>query len=137
MSVTVTNGDAVITHPLAWKTGPVTFFAALPTIANSPLFDDLLLDFYGAAQLPPSAVCVRIDGYHCHQDHVEFRHLVDYLHQSGIAFIVGVIPAYWNPETKKIEELDPNSGTPPLTARSPTTAPTTSANASNRASGRC
>lgn len=106
MSVTVTNGAAVTTHPLSWKSGPVTCFAALPTSANSPLFDDLLLDFYGVSQLTPSAVCVRIDGYHCHQDHVEFRHLVDYLHQSGITFVVGVIPAYWNPETKKIEELD-------------------------------
>jgi uncharacterized protein YdaL len=49
---------------------------------------------------------VRIDGYHCHQDHLEFRHLVDTLHQRGLPFTVGVIPAYWNPETKKLEDLD-------------------------------
>ncbi len=105
-AITVTNGETT-SHPISWKIGQVTFFAASPTApANSPLFNDLLLDFYGVAQLPAAAACVRIDGYHCHQDHLEFRHLVDYLNQRGLPFIVGVIPAYWNPVTKKIEELD-------------------------------
>jgi uncharacterized protein YdaL len=104
-TTTNTNGEATA-RSISWKIKQLTVFAALPTAANAPLFGDLLLDFYGITQLPASAICVRIDGYHCHQDHLEFRHLVDYLHQRGLAFIVGVIPAYWNPETKKIEELE-------------------------------
>ena len=105
-ATTVTNGEST-SHPISWKSGQVTFFAASPTAAaNSPLFSDLILDFYGVTQLPAAAACVRIDGYHCHQDHLEFRRLVDDLNQRGISFVVGVIPAYWNPATKKIEELD-------------------------------
>lgn len=103
---TVTNNETTI-HPVSWKSGPVTFFVAPPNSpANSPLFSDLLLDFYGVEKASAAATAVRIDGYHCHQDHLEFRRLVDTLHQRGLPFTVGVIPAYCNPETKKIEELD-------------------------------
>lgn len=106
VTTTATNGETM-SHPVSWKSGLVTFFAALPTApTSSALFSDLVLDFYGVTKLSVAAVGVRIDGYHCHQDHLEFRHLVDYFHQRGLAFVVGVIPAYWNPETKKVEELD-------------------------------
>jgi uncharacterized protein YdaL len=108
MSVPLTDTNKTTTlYPISWKSGHVTFFSALPTAtATSPLFSDLLLDFYGVTNAGPAGVCVRIDGYHCHHDHLEFRHLVDYLHEHGWPFTVGVIPAYWNPETKKVEELD-------------------------------
>ena len=106
MSVAVTNDGVKVSHPICWRSGPVTFFTALPTTtAAGVLFSDMLLDFFGASA-SASSVCVRIDGYHCHQDHEEFRHLVDYLHERGRPFVVGVVPAYWNPETKKIQEMD-------------------------------
>jgi uncharacterized protein YdaL len=108
MSVPVaeTNNETA-SYPVSWRSGHVTFFSALPTAtATSPLFGDLLLDYYGVTNAGDSQVCVRIDGYHCHYDHLEFRHLVDYLHEQGLPFTVGVIPAFWNPDTKKVEELD-------------------------------
>jgi uncharacterized protein YdaL len=106
MTVPVAANGELATHPLCWRRGAVTFFTALPTsTATSALFSDLLLDFFGATA-PASAVCLRIDGYHCHQDHLEFRHMVDYLHERGRPFVVGVVPAYWDPVTKKIQELD-------------------------------
>ena len=106
MSLPLETGGQKVLTPVCWRSGPVTFFTALPTTtANSVLFSDILLDFFGASA-SASAVCVRIDGYHCHQDHQEFRHLVEYLHERGRPFIVGVIPAYWNPEIKKLQELD-------------------------------
>jgi uncharacterized protein YdaL len=104
--VTGTNNDTTL-YPVSWKNGHVTFFSALPTATvTSPLFCDLLLDFYGVTNAGDAEICVRIDGYHCHQDHLEFRHLVDYMHEQGLPFTVGVIPAFWNPDTKKVEELD-------------------------------
>jgi uncharacterized protein YdaL len=105
-SATVTNGETVLTHPISWKIGNTTFFTALPAADASPILSDLLPDFYGVSKIPPSQTCVRIDNYHCHQDHQEFRHLVDCLHRNGIPFIVAVVPAYWNPKTKKVEDLD-------------------------------
>jgi uncharacterized protein YdaL len=107
MSVPVVDTNATTSYPVCWKSGHVTFFSALPTSTpTSLLFGDLLLDFYGCTIVPDSAVLVRIDGYHCHHDHQEFRHLVDYMHEQGKPFTVGVVPAFWNPETKKVEELD-------------------------------
>ena len=107
ISLSVSNATETINRPLCWQTGSFTYFAGVPTMtANSLLFSDALLDFFGATgvQVPMSAV--RIDGYHCHQDHLEFRHLVDYLRERGHPFVVGVIPVYFDPETKKIQDLD-------------------------------
>ena len=101
MSLTETNA-----RPVCLKSGAVTFYNALPTsTAAAPIFGDVLLDFYGVANPPGNLVGIRIDGYHCRQDHLEFRHLVDYLHEHAIPFSVGVIPAYFDPENKKQKEI--------------------------------
>ncbi len=106
-SLTVSNATEIVMRPLCWQTGQNTYIAGLPTMtATSPLFSDVLLDFFGATGTQVAAAAVRIDGYHCHQDHLEFRHLVDYLHERGHPFTVGVIPAYFDPETKKVQDLD-------------------------------
>lgn len=103
---TSTNNETTL-HPVCWKSRQVTFYAAQPTAtANCALFSDALLDFYGVTNAALPAICLRIDGYHAHQDHLEFRNLVDNLHSRGHPFILGVIPAYYDPETKKIEDLD-------------------------------
>jgi uncharacterized protein YdaL len=107
MTTPVEENGQTVEHPISWKTGPVTFFAALPvSTANCALFGDLLLDFFGVNQVLPSMVGVRIDGYHCRQDHREFRHLVDYLYAHKHPFMVGVIPAFWDPEKKQVLDLD-------------------------------
>ncbi|MFM2081845.1 MAG: hypothetical protein RL380_536 [Verrucomicrobiota bacterium] len=101
LSLTETNA-----HPICFKSGAVTFYTALPTsTAAAPIFGDVLLDFYGVANPPGNLVGIRIDGYHCRQDHLEFRHLVDYLHEHAIPFTVGVIPAFFDPANKKQKEI--------------------------------
>jgi uncharacterized protein YdaL len=101
ISLTETNA-----HPVCFKSGAVTFYMALPTsTAAAPIFSDVLLDFYGVANPPGNLVGVRIDGYHCRQDHLEFRHLVDYFFEHAISFTVGVIPAYFDPSAKKGKEI--------------------------------
>ncbi|HTI97603.1 MAG TPA: DUF2334 domain-containing protein [Dongiaceae bacterium] len=107
MTVTEPAAGQTNSHPLCWTLGAVTFFAGLPTqTENCALFSDKLLDFYGVTTVTAAAVCLRIDGYHCRQDHQEFRHMVDYLAQRGHPFVVGVIPAYWDPEEHKLLEMD-------------------------------
>lgn len=108
MSAQVRRGDTNLpAQPFAWRSAHATFYAALPTLtANCALFSDLLLDFYGVSDKTPGVVCVRIDGYHCRQDHMEFRNLVNYLFERKYPFIVGVIPAYYEAAKDKTINLE-------------------------------
>jgi hypothetical protein len=94
-------------RPLCWKTGPATFFMAEPSAGPLGfLFEDLLLDFYDARDVPPRRVFVRIDDYHCRGNHRAFRRMVDYLFSRGHSFMVGVIPTYNDFATGEILDLD-------------------------------
>jgi uncharacterized protein YdaL len=107
LSVPMESDGKTSSQPVAWKTAHVTFVTALPTLtANCALFSDLLLDFYAVAAQPRGVVCIRIDGYHCRQDHQEFRRLVDCLADRGHPFIVGVIPAFYDAQKDKVLNLD-------------------------------
>ena len=99
--------DRLITRPLCWKTAHVTFFAAEPSGGTVGfLFEDLLLDFYQATDIPTRRVFLRIEDYHCHCDHRGFRRMVDYLFARGHPFMVAVILAYRDPSTGEFLELD-------------------------------
>src|SRR5439155_9215421 len=99
--------DRLITRPLCWKTAHVTFFGAEPSGGTVGfLFEDLLLDFYQATDIPVRRVFLRIEDYHCHCDHRGFRRMVDYLFARGHPFMVAVILAYRDPSTGEFLELD-------------------------------
>ena len=107
MSAVVEGDTNSAPQPFAWKSGQVTFYAALPVLtANCSLFSDMLLDFYDADVTGPSVVGIRIDGYHCRQDHMEFRNLVKLLAEHKRPFIVGVIPAYYDVIKDRVLDLD-------------------------------
>jgi len=94
-------------RPICWKTAQTTFFLAEPSIGTfGCLFEDVLLDFYEAKDIPPNRVFVRIEDYHCHGNHRGFRRMVDYLFARGHPFMVGVIPVYRDPSTGNLLELD-------------------------------
>ena len=99
--------DSATTRPICWKTAQATFFLAEPSTGTLGfLFEDLLLDFYEAKDIPPRRVFVRIEDYHCRGNHRGFRRMVDYLFARGHPFMVGVIPVYQDPASGKLLELD-------------------------------
>lgn len=96
-------------QPVAWKSSNFTFFAAIPaTETISFLFCDLLLDFYGIKEPPPSRVFIRIEDYSALSNHREFRRKADYLHSRGIPFMVAVIPAVRDPNTGEEHSFETN-----------------------------
>lgn len=79
-------GYAVTNQPanvLAWSDSPA-----------APDFAMLLLRFYGVESVPLPQVLLRIEDYHCHSNHREFRRMADLLFWRGIPFAVGVLPEY-------------------------------------------
>jgi hypothetical protein len=94
-------------RPICWTIGPATFFLAEPSTGTVGfLFEDLLLDFYKAKDVPPRRVFVRIEDYHCRGNHHAFRRMVDYLYARRHPFMVGVIPTYRDPVSGEVLESD-------------------------------
>lgn len=94
-------------HPLCWAQSNFTFLAAVP--ASAPmhfLFGDLLLDFFGVAQVAPARVFLRLDGVSAWSNQAEFRRMVDFLQGRNLPFIVGVVPATRDPVTGHVDDLD-------------------------------
>lgn len=92
---------------LAWRIGPVTCFAAVPSAGPlSWLFSDLLLDFYGVTSTATNRVYFRIDDYQAASSHREFARVADYLASRGHPFVLTVAPSWRNQATGKIENLD-------------------------------
>ncbi len=99
--------DLASPRPLCWQTSNVLFFAAVPLGgAQNFLFSDLLLDFYGVKEIPPAAIFLRIEDYHCGSNHRDFQRLADYLYSRGVPFGVAVTPACRDPETGQLRDLD-------------------------------
>lgn len=106
MSVPAGPDNASESHPLCWKSGPVTVLANVPLQGPMAyLFTDLLWDFYGAREVPDPQVFLRIEDYHARSDHRAFRRMVDYLHSRRHSFMVGVIPAWRDPATGQVYPL--------------------------------
>ena len=94
-------------RPICWKTEQTTFFLAEPSMGTFGfLFEDVLLDFYQANDVPPKRVFVRIEDCHCRGNHRGFRRMVDYLFARGHPFMVGVIPVSRDPSSGKLLELE-------------------------------
>jgi uncharacterized protein YdaL len=93
--------------PLCWKLGHLNFFVSISSFGVwNYLFQDFLLDFFEVQAVHPSQVYLRIEDYHCHRDHVQFRRLVDCLYARKHPFLVAVIPTYRDPATGKLQELE-------------------------------
>jgi uncharacterized protein YdaL len=107
ISAAASATDLASPRPLCWQTSNVTFFAAVPLGgAQNFLFSDLLLDFYGVKETPPSGIFLRIEDYHCGSNHRDFQRLADYLYSRGVTFGVAVTPTCRDPETGQLEDLD-------------------------------
>jgi hypothetical protein len=94
--------------PISFRLGNVTVFSAIPgSGALGYLFDDLMLDFFGA--IPPlesSRVFFRIDDFQARTDPAEFKRIVDHLASRGHPFLISVTPAWTDPETGDKLDLD-------------------------------
>jgi hypothetical protein len=105
--VTVPGEGQGLRLALGWRYEQVTFFAAVPNAGPlQPLFADLLLDFFGATEVPPSRLLLRIDDYQAASNHREFKRMVDFLFSRGHAFVLPVTPSWRNADTKVIEDLE-------------------------------
>jgi len=94
-------------RPLCWQLGNFTIFAGIPQNGLIGfLFEDLLLDFYQVNEIPASRLFIRVEDYHAHSDHQEFRRIADFLNSRHIPFLIAVVPRSRDPETGKTADLD-------------------------------
>jgi hypothetical protein len=94
-------------QPLSWKVGESTCFSGVPAPGDLGfLFADLLLDFYGTANVSGARIFLRIDDYRAASNHREFRRWVDYLYSRGHSFFLSVTPSWRSEETNAVPNLD-------------------------------